>query len=201
MTTFHSTRTPQSRSARARIGAAFASLVALVVLAAPAAASDRWFHVQVDDHNGGAEVSVNLPLSLIESAFKLIPEDVSEDVSNDLQVELNDAGFSIDELRTLWDEIRYGEDATYITVREEDTSFAVRKSGDFLLVESDETSTTQIEVRFPLPVVDALFSGGDNRLDFAAAIQALADYGEGDMITVRDQDATVRVWVDGVNGN
>jgi len=175
-------------------------LLAFALLAAaPSAASDRWFHVTVDDHNGGSEVSVNLPLSLIESAFKLIPEDVSSDVSNELQVELNDAGFSIEELRTLWDEIRYGQDATYLTVREDDQSFSVRKSGDMLLIESDETSETQINVRFPLPVVDALFSGPDNRLDFAAAIQALADYGEGDMVTVRDGDSTVRVWVDSVN--
>ena len=178
---------------------AVALLVCALLAAAPAAAADRWFHVQVNDGDEGAEVSVNLPLSLIESAFKLIPEDVSQDVSDELQVELNDAGFSVEELRGLWDEIRYGEDATYITVRDKDMSMAVRKAGDMLLIESDESSATQIDVRFPLPVVDALFSGGENRLDFAAAIQALADYGDGDMVTVRDGRSTVRVWVDDVN--
>lgn len=175
-----------------------AACALFVLMATPAAASDRWFHVQVDEADG-AEVSVNLPLSLIESAFRLIPEDVSNDVNNELRVELNDAGFSIEELRNLWDEIRYGQDATYLTVREDDHSFAVKKAGDYLLIESDESSRTQIDVRFPLPVVDALFSGPDNRLDFGAAIQALADYGEGDMVTVRDGSSTVRVWVDSVN--
>lgn len=190
------TSTPAARSAARWLVVAF-SLLAL--LASPAAASDQWFHVRVDEADG-AEVSVNLPLSLIESAFKLIPEDVTDEMNDELQVELNDAGFSINELRNLWDEIRYGQDATYLTVREDDTSFAVRKSGDMLLIESDETSETQINVRFPLPVVDALFSGPDNRLDFGAAIQALADYGGGeDMVTVRDGDSTVRVWVDNVN--
>ena len=158
------TSTPAARSAARWLVVAF-SLLAL--LASPAAASDQWFHVRVDEADG-AEVSVNLPLSLIESAFKLIPEDVTDEMNDELQVELNDAGFSINELRNLWDEIRYGLDATYLTVREDDTSFAVRKSGDMLLIESDETSETQINVRFPLPVVDALFSGPDIRLDFGA---------------------------------
>ena len=182
---------------------AFILAVSVVLsLAVPlaASASDRWLHVQVDDRSsGGAEVLVNLPLSLIESAFTLIPEEVSRDLSTELRIELNDAGFSLDELRTLWDEIRAGEDAIYLTVREDDHNFHVRKSGDWLLVESDESSDTQIDVRFPLPVVDALLSGPDGRLDFSAAIRALADYDEGDMVTVRDGDTTVRIWVDSSN--
>ena len=78
-------------------------------------------------------------------------------------------------------------------------SFQVRKSGDFLLVESDESSDTQIDVRFPLPVVDALLSNPDGPLDFSAAIHTLAEYDNGNMVTVRDRDTTVRVWVDSSN--
>ena len=84
-------------------------------------------------------------------------------------------------------------------MREDDHDFHERKSGHWLLVESDESSDTQIDVRFPLPVVDALLSGPDGRLDFSAAIRVLADYDEGDMVTVRDGDTTVRVWVDSSN--
>lgn len=176
------------------------SVVLALALPLSAAASDRWFHVHVDDRSsGGAEVRVNLPLSLIDSALKLIPESISREFSTELRIELNDAGFSFDELRDLWSEIRDGDDATYLTVRDDDVSFQVRKSGDFLLVESDESSETQIDVRFPLPVVDALLSGPDGRLDFSAAIQALAEYDDGNMVTVRDRDTTVRVWVDSSN--
>ena len=176
------------------------SVVLSLAVPLAASAADRWLHVQVDDRSsGGAEVLVNLPLSLIESALKLIPEEVSRDLSTELRIELNDAGFSLDELRALWDEIRAGEDTTYLTVREDDHNFHVRKSGDWLLVESDESSDTQIDVRFPLPLVDALLSGPDGRLDFSAAIRALADYDEGDMVTVRDGDTTVRIWVDSSN--
>ena len=181
----------------------FVYAVALVLsLALPltAAAADRWFHVHVDDRSsGGAEVSVNLPLTLIESAVKLIPEEVTRELSRELEIELDEVGFSGDELRELWSEVRAGGDATYVTVRDDDHNFTVRKSGDFLVVDSDESSDTQIDVRFPLPVIDALLSGPDGRLDFSAAIRTLAEYDDGNMVTVRDGDTTVRVWVDSSN--
>jgi hypothetical protein len=181
----------------------FALAVAVVLsLALPltAAAADRWFHVHVDDRSsGGAEVSVNLPLTLIESAVKLIPEEVSRELSRELQIELDEVGFSGDELRELWTAVRAGDDATYVTVRDDEHNLDVRKSGDFLVVDSDESSDTQIDVRFPLPVIDALLSAPDGRLDFSAAIRTLAEYDDGNMVTVRDRETTVRVWVDSSN--
>ncbi len=177
----------------------FVLLTILVLAASPSLASDRWFHVRVEEGDG-ANVSVNLPLSLVEMAFEMIPEEISEEVSQDVHVELNDAGFNVEQLRRLWEEVRYGQDATFLTVEEDDHTIQVRKEGDFFIAETiGNSSDTQIDVRFPLQVVDALFSGGEGRLDFAAAIRALADYGEGDMVTVRENDSTVRVWVDSQN--
>jgi len=136
---------------------------------------------------------------LIESAVKLIPEEVSRELSRELEIELDEVGFSGDELRELWRAVRAGDDATYVTVRDDDHNFDVRKSGDFLVVDSDESSDTQIDVRFPLPVIDSLLSGPDGRLDFSAAIRTLAEYDEGNVVTVRDDETTVRVWVDSSN--
>ena len=39
----------------------------------------------------------------------------------------------------------------------------------------------------------------NNTLDFSAAIRALGDHGDGDMVTIRDDSTTVRVWVDDSN--
>ncbi len=179
----------------------FAGAIVLgLALPLTAAAADRWFHVHVDDRSsGGAQVSVNLPLTLIESAVKLIPEEISRELTRELEIELDEVGFSGDELRELWREVRGGGDATYVTVRDDDHNFNARKSGDFLVVDSDESSDTQIDVRFPLPVIDALLSGPDGRLDFSAAIRTLAEYDDGNMVTVRDRETTVRVWVDSSN--
>ena len=105
-----------------------------------------------------------------------MPDEVSEEV----ELELNDAGFSVEDLRDLWEEVRYGDDATFLTVREDDHTIQVRKSGDFFIAETTGDSDVEINVRFPLQVIDALFSAGPNRLDLGAAIRALADYGDGD---------------------
>ena len=117
---------------KARTAALIAVAMLLWVVAAPAsaAASDRWFHVRVDDRStGGAEVSVNLPLNLIEMALNMIPEEFSQEVSDEVQVELNDAGFDVSQLRDLWNEIRDGQDATYLTVDSDEANVAVRKEG------------------------------------------------------------------------
>ena len=171
-------------------------LILAFLAAAPAISSDRWFHVSVQEENG-AEVNVNLPLNLIESVIRMLPEDLEDEV----RVELNDEGFDIDELRNLWDEIRDSQDATYMTVKDGSEEISIRKSGDFLIAETTSRGQYDAEVnmRFPLEVVDALFSGPNNTLDLAAAVRALADYGDGDLVTVRDRDSVVRIWVDDTN--
>ncbi len=77
----------------------------------------------------------------------------------------------------------------------------VKKEGDFVLVKTTESSEdgSNVDVKFPLAVVDALLSGPEGTFDFVAAIQALADYGPGELVTVRDGNETVRVWIDDQN--
>lgn len=186
------------KSTHRRVAASLAVLAILALVAGPAAASDRWLHVKVDEE-GGAKVNVNLPLSLIEMAFEMVPEDLTAEMSNEVRVELNDAGFNVEDLRRLWTELRDGGDATFLTVEEDDTRIAVRKTGDFFIAETVGNSDMTVDVRFPAAVVDALFSGGPDRLDFAAAVRALADYSSGDMVTVRDKGNSVRIWIDSSN--
>jgi hypothetical protein len=189
-------RTPASPAgARTRRFAAFAAAVLAVLLfASPSLAADRWFHVRVDGADG-AEVAVNLPLSLIEMAVGMIPQEFS----NEVQVELNREGFNIQQLHQLWQEVKHTGDATFVTVKEGDQTIEVSRSGNYLIAQTIGGGDTQIDVRFPLEVVDALFSSGPDRLDIAAAVRALANYADGDMVTVRDNDTTVRVWVDDSN--
>jgi len=55
-------------------------------------------------------------------------------------------------------------------------------------------------VRFPLAVVDALFSGEPGELDLLAAVEALSRHGQGgDLVRVNDGDTKVRIWIDDIN--
>ncbi len=173
-----------------------AALILATTLALPvAAATDLWFHVTVNEKGGdNANVTINLPISIVEAAMPLIPEEAMQDG----RIVIEDAEFDATKLRNLWNAIQDSPDATYVTVQSEDETIRVFKDGDFLRARTSEASAegTQIDARIPLSVIDALLSGNGNELDLRAALQALVDFGEGELVTVNDNDASVRVWID-----
>ena len=162
-------------------------------------AQERWFHVRVTENGADpTHVAVNMPLSLIEAALKLVPEQVHQEID----VELNEVDFDLDDLRQFWKDVKDIDDATFVTVESPDQTVKVAKEGDLLVARTTERTAdgAQVDVRFPFAVLDALFQGtGDHELDLVGAARALAQYGDGDIVTVNDGTSQVRVWVDDVN--
>ncbi|MFQ5350085.1 MAG: hypothetical protein ACE5EG_06560, partial [Thermoanaerobaculia bacterium] len=72
----------------------------------------------------------------------------------------------------------------------------VWKEGGYLMVSVIEDGGENVEVRVPGRVVDALLSGEGDELDLLAALEALVDEGEGQLVQVTGDDENVRVWVD-----
>ena len=177
----------------------FYAAIALFFVASGLLAQERWFHVRVTE--GGEEpthVAVNLPLSLIEAAIKLVPEEVHKEID----VELNEVDFDLEDLRQFWSEVKDVQDATFVTVQSPDETVKIAKEGDMLVARTTEKSAdgAQVDVRFPFAVLDAMFQGtAEHELDLVGAVRALAEYGDGDIVTVDDGETRVRVWVDDVN--
>ncbi|MEM6454369.1 MAG: hypothetical protein AAF772_04670 [Acidobacteriota bacterium] len=177
----------------------FARLTAIAVLAllfclvgtSAAAAADRWIHVKIDGDNG-EEVIVNLPITVMSAAAAMIPEEVREET----RVALDEAEMDWTELRNLWDALKDSPDSTFMTIKTQDQNLEIFKDGPFLRITGGEEIGASIDVTFPMSVVDALFSGPEGELDFEAALQALADYGPGNLVTIIDDDKRVRVWID-----
>lgn len=173
-----------------------ATLTLLLLLASAftgAAFADQWIHVKVNDR-GDEEVTVNLPLSLLGAAAALIPEEVNHEAS----IAIDDMDMSWQDLMTFWEEVKAAPEATFVTVQSRDENIEVKKEGHFLLVRTVENSGSgaDVNVKFPLAVVDALLSGPEGTLDFEAALYALAEHGEGNLVSVVDGDETVRIWID-----
>ena len=162
-------------------------------------AQERWFHVRVTETGvDPTNVAVNMPLSLIEAALKLVPEEVHKE----MDLELNEVDFDLDDLRQFWKDVKDVDDATFVTVESADETVKVAKEGDLLVARTTERTAdgAQVDVRFPFAVLDALFQGtGEHELDLVGAARALAQYGDGDIVTVNDGNSQVRVWVDDVN--
>lgn len=174
---------------------AFAAIAALAAL--PAAAQDLWLHVKVHETGGdNARVTVNLPVSMVESALPMI-ESAGE--IEDGRIVIDDADVTVADLRRVLESLSGSPDATFAEVETDTERIVFFKEGSYLRVETDASAEgTEIRARFPITVLDALVSGPGNQLDVAAALRALAAHGPGDLVTVRDRDALVRVWIDDV---
>jgi hypothetical protein len=171
-------------------------LLALGVAASASASSDLWLHVRVDETDG-ARVKVNVPVSMVEKAIAMLPEEHLRQG----QIHLDDCceEMTAADLRELWQEIKDSPDMTFVTVEENDESVRVWKEAGYLKVHvQEQRRNEEVDVRVPLAVVDALLSGEGDTLNIEAAIRALVEQGEGELVTVSGDDETVRVWVDNI---
>jgi len=159
-----------------------------------AAENDLWLHVKVEEDND-TKVTVNLPMSVVGKALPMLPQEHFKAG----QMHLDDMDMSISEMRELWQEVQATPDATFVTVEEDDEQVKVWKEGGYLMVSVIEGDGGEnVEVRVPARVVDALLSGDGDELNLVAAMEALVDEGEGQLVQVTGDNESVRVWVDRV---
>ena len=163
-----------------------------------AATQGQWIHVAVDQPGeDGAVVRVNVPLEL---AVKVLPLVHHEGISGGkVRMHVGSDDVSAADLRAILEAVRSSRDGEYVTVDGPRQKVRVAKRSGFLLVQIDENKETPktVDVKVPLAVVDALLAGVEgDELNVAAAIDALAKQGSGDLVTVKDGDSHVRIWVD-----
>ena len=169
----------------------------LLSAAQPAGATEgRWLHVRVEEAHG-ANVRVNLPLSLIDALIPMIPEEHLH--ADGSFVVFDRHRWTVDDLRNLWRQIEQSPDMTFVTVEDEGEHVRVSKSGGHLLIQVSDRrfdGDDEIDIKVPLGVVDALLAGDGDRLDLQAAVRALAQSGDGELASITGKRETVRIWID-----
>ncbi|TPW16864.1 MAG: putative NADH-quinone oxidoreductase [bacterium] len=177
------------------------AVAALAMLLAPVASSaggGRWLHIRVDESGpGGEKVRVNVPLSMVETMLPLI----EDGEFSGGKFRLNDHDLDAVKLRAIWKAVREAEEGEYITVESDDENVRVSRSGAYLHVNVDERGDDgdDVKVRIPTRVLDALLAGPGEELDLIAAIRALGDNSDGELVRVDGQNERVRIWVDASN--
>lgn len=160
---------------------------------------ERWLHVRVISTDGkGEAVRINVPLELAE---KVLPA-VNHDRLRNGRVRIDSSDMDGVDLRALIDAIRRAKDGEYATVEGDDNDVRVAKEGNHLLihaVDRDRSRKCQVEVKVPMKVVDALLSAGQDELDLVAALQVLGTQGDTELVSVKDSETTVKVWLDSKN--
>jgi len=160
---------------------------------------ERWLHVRVESVDGKGElVRVNMPLSLAE---KLLPA-VRNERLRDGKITINESRMNGVDLRAVLEAVRTTRDGEFVTVQSNDGEVRVAKKEGYLYVnarENKKDKNTQVEIKVPMTVVDALLSSGTNELDLVAAVRALGKHGDSELVVVKDNKNTVRVWLDSKN--
>jgi hypothetical protein len=160
---------------------------------------DRWLHVRVISSDAkGETVRVNVPLELAE---KVLPA-INKNRLHDGKVKIDDAHVNDVDLRALVDAIRTTKDGEFVTVQSNDCDVRVAKQSNHLIVhvlDKQNSKKSEVEVKIPMKVIDALFSAGKDELDLVAALHALSAQGDTELVSVKDHENTVRVWLDSKN--
>lgn len=191
----------------------FAGLSLLSVMAVLAGASvsfgqsgstkDRWLHVRViNSDNKGETVRVNIPLELAENVLPTI----NKNHLHNGKVSIDQAHMNDVDVRALINAIRTAKDGEYVTVQGTDQDVRVAKEGGRLLVhvkdnKNSKSNKSNVDIKIPMHVIDALFSAGKDELDVVAGLHALASLGDTELVSVKSEDSTVRVWMDSKNSS
>jgi len=180
--------------------------------------TDQWIHVRVESKdNSGETVRVNVP---VEMAEKVLPAINHENLRGG-KVHIDNAHLDDVDLRALLEAVRSSKDGEYVTVQSNEDNVRVAKSAGYLYIHVTEKKVcnktakqtegkdgsakntaakeSKVEVKIPMKVVDALFSAGKDELDVLAALRALSASGDTELVNVKDDEDTVRVWIDSKN--
>ncbi len=161
---------------------------------ADAAGEASWIHVRVDEADG-AQVSLNLPMSLVDVAL----DAAGEKGIDESDLRFDDGDITLEELRSMWRELRDAGDAEFVDVRDDGEHVRIYRRGDRVFVNVDEDGTEKVRVEMPAAIVDALLGTEGDRLDVEAAARELARVGDREMVRINDEGTTVRIWVDDSN--
>jgi hypothetical protein len=160
---------------------------------------ERWLHVRVISTNSkGETVRVNVPLDMAE---KVLPA-IDHDRLHNGKVRIGCMDCDGVDVRTLFEAVRGAKDGEYVTVQSNDADISVMKKDGQMLVhvhDKNKSKDSRIEVKVPMKVVEALLSGTKDELDIVAGLHALAGQGDVELVSVKDDQNTIRVWLDSKN--
>lgn len=156
------------------------------------AQSKEWLHIKVDDPRKEETVRVNIPIALMETLLPM----VQENAIRNGKIRIHDKSVSKDELKKLWSSIKQEGDTEYLTIEKPGETVTVSMQGKFFVVQTEQDSEKSVNIKIPAAVMDAMLSGDGDEIDLMAAAKALRESGVKEIISVKDNDATVRVWID-----
>jgi hypothetical protein len=171
-------------------------ILALALSTGVAAAAEPWFHVHVDGADPDERVRLSFPLSLVRTMIS----GVETDEIRDGKIQLDDSDLDGVDLRAMLEAVRDADDSEFIRVRDVDSDVRVAKANGVLMVQVEprHDDSERVLVQVPMEVVEALLASSEtgNELDVRAALDVLATVRGRDLVNIRGDGESVRIWVD-----
>lgn len=175
---------------------AILTVIAVLALTGAAQAQEAsWIHIRVDETDG-AKVNVNLPMSLVEVALDIVGKEAFSGRHGPQFHIGRHHDMSLEDLRTMWSELRAAGDAEFVDVVDDDEHVRIYRQGERVFIDVDSDGEEKVRVEVPFSVVDVLLEGEGDELNIAGAIRELGAANNGEIIRVNDGDTTVRIWID-----
>lgn len=173
---------------RNRVLAWALALASVAVTAVPRAAearsSSKTLHVEVDE-SGGDRVSIAVPVGLAKAALA---------IAGKVEIEVESGDVSVDELRSVWKELRASGEAR-VDIRSDGDTVKIRNERGFVTVDVQEDAGDTVKIQVPEQAIDALLSGKTG-LDVGAALSVLEKTHTGELIRVEDGRDSLRIWIE-----
>lgn len=167
------------------------TVVFILLVGISHAVPSRWLHIRVKEAGKVEEMKLDIPLSLVETVLPLLEAKILQGT-----VHLHRRGFSVNHVKKVWNSLRERKDHLSNDVEVSDGRLRVVIEGDFLYVRSEEGAAGQVNVSIPSAVMDGLLSGEGEEVNIRAGLQALMELGDQKVVSVQDDETTVRVWID-----
>lgn len=169
--------------------ARFLSVLVAMLLAAGARAGDRWFNLQVNDPTEPVEVSVRVPMPLVEAAL---------DGVHSHRLSHGRLHLGCDRHRVDWKSLLARVQALpaggEVSFREDGADVRAARRGELVTITVDAERAEHVIVSLPAVLVDAL-SVESGELDLRALVRKIHGM-RGELLRVEADNATVRMWVE-----
>ena len=172
------------------LAAATGILAAGVVLATT---PQRWFNVDVSEHDEGTEVHVHLPMSIVQTVLGAVEQGKIH--HGDLHVDCGDVEM---DWPAVMKALRDAPEGQYVTVKGREADVVMRKSGGTVEIDvrDHKGNDERVEVTVPASLLDAFNIDQHGNIDLKALAAGLDTLGPGELVRVTSKEASVRVWVE-----
>ncbi len=164
----------------------------VVFTTAPLMAADLWIHLRVEETRWDGHpktVNVNFPLSAIQHALPLIPKESGD------RCEIHTRNGHVEgaDLRRAVEAVRNQPEGTVVTL---DDDASVTRRGEWIEITGRSHHDGPATITMPWALAAALTSAPGDHVNPQAAAAEMIRRGAGQLLTVRSEDATVRIWID-----